>query len=95
MRFAACVADEKPDAVVMTGDLTMRALTDALTHAAARSIETPATLARKIDGIAEFSELGEFLDLPIRYYSGGMLIRLAFSIATAVDAVKLGQEGAV
>ncbi len=47
--------------------------------------ETPKTLAKKIDAIADFSELGEFLDLPIRYYSGGMLIRLAFSIATSMD----------
>src|SRR5262245_30580481 len=35
--------------------------------------------------IAEFSELGDFLDLPVRYYSAGMLVRLAFSIATAID----------
>jgi ABC-type polysaccharide/polyol phosphate transport system ATPase subunit len=35
--------------------------------------------------IAEFSELGQFLDMPVRYYSAGMLVRLAFSIATAIE----------
>jgi ABC-type polysaccharide/polyol phosphate transport system ATPase subunit len=47
--------------------------------------ETPASLRKKIDGIAEFTELGEFLNVPVRHYSAGMLMRLAFSIATAVD----------
>jgi len=36
--------------------------------------------------IAEFCELGEYLDLPIRTYSSGMRVRLAFAISTAVDA---------
>jgi ABC-type polysaccharide/polyol phosphate transport system ATPase subunit len=47
--------------------------------------ETPADVDRKQASIAEFSELGEFLNMPIRYYSAGMLVRLAFSIATAID----------
>jgi ABC-type polysaccharide/polyol phosphate transport system ATPase subunit len=47
--------------------------------------ETPRTLRDKLDPIAEFSELGEHLDMPVRYYSSGMLVRLAFSIATAID----------
>jgi ABC-type polysaccharide/polyol phosphate transport system ATPase subunit len=34
--------------------------------------------------IAEFSELGQYLDLPVRTYSSGMYLRLAFAIATAV-----------
>ncbi|WP_411819442.1 ABC transporter ATP-binding protein [Hyphococcus formosus] len=37
----------------------------------------------KFDDIASFSELGDYLDLPIRSYSAGMRLRLAFSIATA------------
>lgn len=35
--------------------------------------------------IAEFSELGSYLDLPVRLYSQGMMLRLAFSICTAID----------
>jgi ABC-type polysaccharide/polyol phosphate transport system ATPase subunit len=47
--------------------------------------ETPRTLQSKIGEIAEFSELGHFLDMPVRYYSAGMMIRLAFSIASAIE----------
>jgi ABC-type polysaccharide/polyol phosphate transport system ATPase subunit len=47
--------------------------------------ETPRDVRRKKQAIAEFSELGDFLNMPIRYYSAGMLVRLAFSIATAID----------
>lgn len=36
--------------------------------------------------IAEFSGLGDYLDLPVRVYSSGMQMRLAFSIVTAVSA---------
>ena len=41
-------------------------------------------LKEKFDEILEFSELGEFIEMPIRNYSSGMLMRLAFSIATVV-----------
>lgn len=47
--------------------------------------ETPKTVRQKIDSIAEFSELGDFLNMPVRYYSAGMSVRLAFSIATAIE----------
>ncbi len=47
--------------------------------------ETPRTIRNKIQEIAEFSELGDFLNMPVRYYSAGMLVRLAFSIATAIE----------
>ena len=39
----------------------------------------------KFNDILEFSELGEFIDQPIRNYSSGMLMRLAFSVASVVD----------
>lgn len=47
--------------------------------------ETPRTIATKIDAVAEFTELGDFLNMPVRYYSAGMLVRLAFAIATAIE----------
>jgi ABC-type polysaccharide/polyol phosphate transport system ATPase subunit len=47
--------------------------------------ETPTSIRAKMDEIAEFSELGRFLDIPVRYYSAGMLVRLAFSIATTIE----------
>jgi ABC-type polysaccharide/polyol phosphate transport system ATPase subunit len=47
--------------------------------------ETPRTIRAKMEEIADFSELGRFLDVPVRYYSAGMLVRLAFSIATTID----------
>jgi len=47
--------------------------------------ETPASVRAKKHSIAEFSELGDFLNMPVRYYSAGMMVRLAFSIATAIE----------
>lgn len=41
-------------------------------------------LNEKYDEIVAFSELGEFINVPIRNYSSGMLARLAFSVATVV-----------
>ena len=45
----------------------------------------PAEIERKLPDIVEFCELGEYLDLPVRTYSTGMLTRLCFAIATAID----------
>jgi ABC-type polysaccharide/polyol phosphate transport system ATPase subunit len=42
-------------------------------------------IAAKTPEIAEFTELGDYLDLPVRTYSTGMLTRLGFAIATALD----------
>ena len=44
---------------------------------------SPSVIESRVDEIAEFSELGEYLSMPIRTYSSGMLLRLAFAVATA------------
>lgn len=41
---------------------------------------------KRVDDIIEFSELGELIDTPVRTYSSGMYMRLAFSVAINVDA---------
>jgi ABC-2 type transport system ATP-binding protein len=45
---------------------------------------TPEEIDARIPEIAEFAELGEYLQLPIRTYSSGMLLRLVFSIACSI-----------
>ncbi|KWK52844.1 sugar ABC transporter ATP-binding protein [Burkholderia stagnalis] len=44
----------------------------------------PSEIEAKIDEIAEFSELGDYLNMPTRTYSSGMALRLAFAVSTAV-----------
>lgn len=41
---------------------------------------------KRIDDIISFSELNEFIDVPVRTYSSGMYMRLAFAVAINVDA---------
>jgi ABC-type polysaccharide/polyol phosphate transport system ATPase subunit len=38
-----------------------------------------------LDDVAEFTELGDFLNLPVRVYSSGMTVRLLFALATSVE----------
>jgi ABC-type polysaccharide/polyol phosphate transport system ATPase subunit len=47
--------------------------------------ETPRTVRAKQQSIADFTELGDFLNMPVRYYSAGMMVRLAFAISTSID----------
>jgi lipopolysaccharide transport system ATP-binding protein len=42
-------------------------------------------IKRKFDQIVEFSEVGKFLDTPVKRYSSGMYVRLAFSVAAHLD----------
>ncbi len=42
-------------------------------------------LAERFDQIVEFSELGDFIDQPVRTYSSGMALRLGFAVASSVD----------
>ena len=42
-------------------------------------------LSKRVDDIIDFSELGNFIDLPVRTYSTGMHLRLAFSVSTMLS----------
>jgi lipopolysaccharide transport system ATP-binding protein len=46
---------------------------------------TPDEIEAKLPEIAAFTELGEFLDYPVRTYSTGMFIRLAFAVSTSIN----------
>ena len=45
---------------------------------------SPEEIEERVPEIAEFAELGDYLELPIRTYSSGMLLRLVFSIAASI-----------
>ena len=47
--------------------------------------QTRQQMQEKMEEIAEFSELGEYLDMPLRTYSSGMRIRLALGVVTSID----------
>jgi len=46
---------------------------------------SPSQIAERMDKIIEFSEIGDFIDLPLKAYSQGMAARLAFAIATNLE----------
>ena len=46
---------------------------------------SPDEIEAKLPEIAEFTELGEFLSYPVRTYSSGMFIRLAFAVSTSIN----------
>jgi len=46
---------------------------------------SPAEIARILPGIEEFAGIGEFIDRPVKEYSSGMYVRLAFATAIHVD----------
>lgn len=45
----------------------------------------PAEIAARVTEIAAFTELGDYLSLPVRTYSSGMLLRLGFAVATVIQ----------
>lgn len=58
-------------------------------------------ISKQVDAVIEFSELGDFIDMPLRTYSTGMNMRLAFSVSTIVrpeitlmdEWLSVGDEG--
>jgi ABC-type polysaccharide/polyol phosphate transport system ATPase subunit len=46
---------------------------------------TSANIADRMQDIAEFTELGDYLEMPLRTYSSGMVLRLAFAVATCFE----------
>ena len=47
---------------------------------------TKSEIDAKMDQIIEFSEVGEFIDTPVKRYSSGMFVKLAFSVAAHLDS---------
>ena len=62
---------------------------------------TRSDISRRLDEIIEFTDLGQFIDMPLRTYSSGMHLRLAFSVSTIVrpeillmdEWLSVGDEG--
>ena len=46
---------------------------------------SPREIRGRTDEIAEFTELGDYLSVPVRTYSTGMMLRLAFAVSTCID----------
>src|SRR5712691_4722743 len=44
----------------------------------------PRDMRDHVDEVAEFTELGSFIDMPVRTYSSGMMVRLCFAVATSL-----------
>ena len=44
-----------------------------------------AEIERKLDEIVAFAEIDKFLDTPVKHYSSGMYVRLAFSVAAHLE----------
>jgi len=47
---------------------------------------TRAGIEEKFQQIAEFADIGDFIDQPVKIYSSGMFVRLAFAVAAGIDA---------
>ena len=45
-----------------------------------------AEIGRKFDEIVDFAEMAEFIDTPVKRYSSGMQVKLAFAVATSIDS---------
>jgi ABC-type polysaccharide/polyol phosphate transport system ATPase subunit len=56
-------------------------LTSALGHQGMKRAE----IKRQFDAIADFAEVEKFLDTPVKFYSSGMYVRLAFAVAAHLE----------
>ena len=77
----------KPQAILALGDTFDPLLTgreNAISAAIIAGLTRKET-HRKLDEIVSFSELEEFIDQPLRMYSSGMQLRLAFSVAASIE----------
>ena len=54
---------------------------------------TRAEIDAKMDQIIEFSEVGDFIDTPVKRYSSGMYVKLAFSVAAHLDSEIMIMDG--
>src|SRR6266581_455327 len=62
-----------------------RSASDTLLNATMLGL-SPREARRRFDSVIDFAELRDFIDLKIKNYSSGMLVRLAFSVMIHVDA---------
>lgn len=46
---------------------------------------TPEEIAEKTEEIVKFTDIGEFIDYPVKAYSTGMAVRLAFAVSTCIS----------
>ena len=54
---------------------------------------TKAEVKAKFEEIVAFAEIGKFLDTPVKRYSSGMYVRLAFAVAGRVPPARLSSSG--
>lgn len=52
---------------------------------------TKTDMSKKIDDILDFADIGEFAKQPVKNYSSGMFVRLAFAVATSVETGNTGR----
>ncbi len=64
------------------GDLTVR---ENIRLTAGLHGMSKAEIARRFDGIIDFAEIGDFVDMPYKHLSNGMKVRLAFSVVSQLD----------
>lgn len=64
------------------GDLTVR---ENIRLTAGLHGMSKAEVARRFDGIIDFAEIGDFVDMPYKHLSNGMKVRLAFSVVSQLD----------